>query len=142
MSGFNNINNTTNLAGMSLLYNPELMSNTIKPEIIEQNLIHKYNSNQQTSNTSENVEHNIISDYENHLNDLMQNNISESSNNIINNQHINHHDIKNDLDDLDDFDKLMNSVHYDKDEVSNIPSNYYNNNDNLNDNFDDNLMII
>jgi hypothetical protein len=123
-----NINNPNNLAGMSYLMNNDLISNSLKPEIIEKSIIDKHNFNNYDSNTKSNED--IISTYESQLDNLLHNNNSNSSNNNDSN-YVNTDDVTSDF---DEFDQLLKSVKNDKDNDNNSNHGYNSDSDNYQNN--------
>jgi len=126
----NNVNNPTNISGMSMLFNNELLANSIKPDVVEKNLIDNSNYNDYQNNE---YDRNPIAEYENQVNDLIYNNsdisnipMPKPTSNF--NTHSNENDYINTDDvisEFDEFDQLLKSV--------SEPSNNNNNNDSDND---------
>jgi len=116
-----NLNNANNIVGMSFLLNQDLVSNSIKPEIIEKNIIDN-SINNDYNNKKDNFNSNPIAEYENKLNNLIYNpnsntntqytnndynNVNHNLNSINENNYINTDDVASEF---DEFDQLLKSV--------------------------------
>jgi hypothetical protein len=118
-----NIDNPINSTGMSGLLNSTLVSNTLKPETIEQELI----NSTETINTE-----NLVSSYEEQLNKILQSNDEEDIkyDETQSSEFINTDDI---MSEFDDFDTLLKSVSPIQTEQNDTSNQQKYNNDNQND---------
>jgi flagellar biosynthesis protein FlhF len=143
-----NLNNANNIVGMSFLLNQDLVSNSIKPEIIEKNIIDN-SINNDYNNKKDNFNSNPIAEYENKLNNLIYNpnsntnaqytnndynNVNNNLNSINENNYINTDDVASEF---DEFDQLLKSVNNNNDTKIN---NDYSDNDYNDNNYNTNSI--
>jgi len=140
MSNEVHLNNPNNIVGMSYLLNQDLISNSIKPEIIEKHLIDN-SINNDYNNIDNKIDNNSnpIMEYEQQLNNVMYNNNDNSTsnsdfnsslnnensfgnlNNINENNYINTDDVASEF---DEFDQLLKSVNSNDNKINNNNNNY------------------